>query len=113
MKDRRKAEPSSARLSDNGYLRLSSDLVPEDARKLNLKFVVTPLPEKKSLVLRMVTSGNGEHLAKRKAMWANDASNCPLVAVRSAMKFMGVKLPNGSKVYKVKRGSEGELVIKF
>jgi hypothetical protein len=113
MLDKRKAELSSARLSSNGYLRLSSDLVPADARKKKIKFVVTPLPEQKKLVLKIVSNGDSAHLATRKAMWANDAAHCPLVAIRSAMRFLGVKLPKGSTVYRVKQNKDGELVIKF
>lgn len=103
MSDKRIAKLSSALLSANGYLRLSSDLVPEDAKEMDLKFIVTPLPAQKQLVLRMVTNGTGEHLAKRKALYANEASRCPMVAVKSAMKFMGIKLPKKSVEFPVKK----------
>lgn len=102
MSDKRKARTSSALLSANGYLRLSSDLVPADAKETDLKFVLVPLPKKK-LELRMVTNGTDSHLAKRKALYSNSASRCPMVTVKSALKFMGIKLPEKSVEFPVRK----------
>lgn len=93
MSDKRVAKKNTALLSANGYLRLSSDLVPADAKKKDLKFVVTMQPKQRRLVLEMVENGTGKHLACRKALYANAASRCPLVTVKSALKFMGIRLP--------------------
>jgi hypothetical protein len=98
--DNRTAKKASALLSSTGYLRLSSDLVPE---KGSLAFILTPLPAEKRLVLRIVTDYVGVHMAKRKALYANGASRCPLVAVKSAMKFLGIQLPKKSKEFPVKK----------
>jgi hypothetical protein len=112
MSDKRTAKVASALLSASGYLRLSSDLVPPDAKEKDLKFIMTPLPVQRQLVLRIVSNGTGDHLAKRKALYANAASRCPLVAVKSAMKFMGIKLPKKSTEFPVKK-RKGVLTVQF
>ena len=112
--DKRKAKPMTARLSTTGYLRLSSDLVPENARDLNLKFVITPLPQTRTLLLRVVRGKNSNHHATRKAQYANRHSRCPVVTVKSALQFMGVPFPSRSTEYSVKiRLKDGSLVVKL
>jgi hypothetical protein len=101
MRDKRKARPFTARLSPNGYLRLSSDLIPEDAREKSLGFVVTPFPAEKRLELRIVGNGTGQFVAKRKALYSNEHAKCPQVTVKSALKFMGIRLPKKSKEFPV------------
>jgi len=110
--NRRKAKPNTARLSTTGYLRLSSDLVPVNARELDLKFVITPLPQTRTLLLRMVTNGTDNHHAKRKAQYANKASRCPLVTVKAALQFMGIPFPKKSVEYPVTKKKD-QLVIQF
>lgn len=110
--NKRKAKPMTARLSTTGYLRLSSDLVPGNARELDLKFVITPLPETRTLLLRMVTNGSDNHHAKRKAQYANKASRCPLITVKAALKFMGIPFPKVSVEYPVSRRKD-QLVVKL
>lgn len=112
MSDKRTAKKSSALLSSTGYLRLSSDLVPQDAKEMNLKFIVTPLPVQKQLVLRMVTNGTGDHLAKRNALYANAASRCPIVTVKSALRFMGIRLPKKSVEFPVRKRKD-TLTVQF
>ena len=113
MRDKRRAEPSSALLSSNGCLRLSSDLVPDDARKKKIEMVVAPLPGS-VLMLRQATSADRrEGLAIRRLMWANKAARCPMIAVRFAMKFLGVRIPKKSSLHKVRRGQNGKLFVKF
>jgi hypothetical protein len=112
--DNRTAKKASALLSSTGYLRLSSDLVPE---KGSLVFILTPLPAEKRLVLKIVTdpvtgSCYYDHKAKRKALYANGASRCPLVAVKSAMKFLGIQLPKKSKEFPVKKRGD-VLTVQF
>ena len=109
--DKRKAKKASARLSSNGYLRLSSDLVPETARNKELRFQLTPLPEKRTLVLRIVNNVEN-HLAKRKALYSNAKSICPIISVRAAMKFMGIKLPRKSRLFPVSK-QKNELLVQF
>jgi len=110
--DKRKAKRKTARLSTTGYLRLSSDLVPENARELNLKFVITPLPLTRTLLLKMVTGRNGNHHATRKAQYANRNSRCPVVTVKAALQFMGVPFPTRSMEYPV-RVKKNTLVVRF
>ena len=110
--DKRKAKPMTARLSTTGYLRLSSDLVPANAKQLDLKFAITPLPVERTLILKMVTNGAGAQ-AKRKAQYANRHSKCPLVTVKAALKFMGIPFPKKSREYPVKLLKDGELSVKF
>lgn len=112
MKDKRKARPMTARLSTTGYLRLSSDLVPENAREMDLSFVITPLPMERTLLLKPTTNGHGAH-AKRKAQYANRNSKCPVITVKSALQFMGIPFPKKSKEYPVKLLKDGELSVKF
>ncbi len=112
MSDKRTAKKASALLSSTGYLRLSSDLVPPDAKEKNLKFIVTPLPAQKQLVLRIVTNGSGDHLAKRNALYSNASSRCPLVTVKSAMRFMGIRLPKKSIEFPVTK-KKGTLTVQF
>jgi len=113
MENKRKARPRTALLSKNGYLRLSSDLFPRGYRKSRMKFVLTPLPPEKQLIIKVVTDGREKHLAKRKAMYSNNASLCPLVAVRSAIRFMGMRMPVKSQEYPVKKERNGDLVVQF
>jgi hypothetical protein len=113
MKDKRKAEDSSALLSKNGYLRLSSDLVPKDARKKKMEMVVAPLPNKTLLLREATSKDKKEGLAVRRLMWANKAAKCPMIAIRSALKFLGVKVPSESVHYEVDRRKNGELTVKF
>lgn len=112
MLDKRIAKRESALLSASGYLRLSSDLVPSDAKEKELKFIITPLPLQKQLVLRIVENGTGNHLAKRKALYANGASKCPMVSVKAAMKFLGIKLPKKSQQFSVKKKKD-VLTVQF
>jgi hypothetical protein len=110
--DRRKAKPMSARLSTTGYLRLSSDLVPVNARELDLKFVITPMPSDRTLVLKIVTNGTDGFHARRKAQYANRNSKCPVVTVKSALQFMGIPFPKKSTEYPVRKRKDC-LLIKF
>ena len=107
--DKRRAKKGTALLSRNGYIRISSDLLPSDARKKPLYFSIVVAVKKRALGLRMVRNKKGSHLALRKAMWPNDAARSPLVAIRSALKFIGVPLPRKkSAEYAVKK--EGNLL---
>jgi len=110
MSDNRTAKKSSALLSSSGYLRLSSDLVP--AKEKSFAFILTPLPEQRQLVLRIVAESANGHSARRQALYSNGASRCPLVAVKSAMKFMGIQLPKKSQEFPVKKRKD-VLTVQF
>lgn len=111
--DKRKAKPMTARLSTRGYLRLSSDLVPENSRELDLRFSITLMPLDRTLVLKIVTNGTDGHHATRKAQYANRHSKCPVVTVKSALQFMGIPYPKKkSKEVPVQKDKD-TLVVKF
>lgn len=112
MQDKRKARVATARLSSTGYLRLSSDLVPENAKEQNLKFIITPFPVEKRLQLRIVKNGTDDYMAKRKALYANDDSRCPLVSVKAALRFMGIQRPRKSREFPVKK-EKNILTVQF
>jgi hypothetical protein len=115
MSDNRTAKKASALLSSTGYLRLSSDLVPDRDGPIFI-FVVTPMPQEKKLKLRIIfidsVVRDDERLALRNALYANDSSKCPLVAVKSAMKFLGIQLPEKSKEFPVKKRGD-VLTVQF
>jgi hypothetical protein len=111
--DKRRAQKASARLSKSGYLRLSSDLVPPDARERGIKFIIIPSPQKRRLVLQVSNNGSDRQFLKRNALFANAASRCPVISVRSFLKFMAVPLPKKSVQYRVKKKKSGELEIQF
>lgn len=104
MSDRRTARRATARLSSGGYLRLSSDLVPSNAKDRDFSFVVVPLPPLRQLQLHLVEnySGGGDG-AHRKALYANLRSRCPLISVKAAMKFLGVGIPKTSREFPVRK----------
>jgi hypothetical protein len=108
--DNRTARKSSARLSSAGYLRLSSDLVPP--KEESFAFILTPLPEQRQLILRIVAITANGHSARRQALYANGASRCPLVAVKSAMKFLGIRLPKKSQEFPVRKRKD-VLTVQF
>jgi hypothetical protein len=110
MSDNRTARKSSARLSSTGYLRLSSDLVPP--KEKSFAFILTPLPEQRQLVLRIVSNHSRVHTATRRAQYANPASRCPLVTVKAAMQFMGIRLPKKSQEFPVRKRKD-VLTVQF
>jgi hypothetical protein len=111
--DKRKAQKSSARLSKEGKLRLSSDLVPVDAKQRGIKFIFVPSPEKRRLVLRVPGNGSDKNYLIRSGLFSNAASRCPLFSVKSMLKFMALPLPKKSVQYRVRKRRNGEMEIQF
>lgn len=105
--------PQSAVLSKNGYLRLSSDLLPVDVDKRKISFLLTSFPDKKELALRPVENGASGPGLKRKAIFSNKTASSPQISVRISLKNMGVLLPKKSVEYTVKKQKDGTLRVKF
>lgn len=114
--NKRKARKATALLSKNGYLRISSDMIPDEQRKKKFWVALTPLPREKQLLLKILKNraSGGKYLAIRKAMYSNEDSLCPLIAACSAIRYVGVELPKKkSREYKVRRRGKGNLRVQF
>jgi len=115
MLDKRKAKMRTAKLFKTGYLRLSSDLIPE--KKLGKKFLVEVMvfPEKKELQLHLITEGKPKpDVPVRRASYSNGKSKCPIISIKAALGFMQIPKPKKALEFPVVVGApETWLVIQF
>lgn len=107
-----KATSNTVMLTKNGSLRISSDLLPEITDK-NLSYFVVGYPTEKKLELRPANGDSKENLLKRRASFSNGGARSPLVAVRQALRNIGVPLPKKALLCKVDRKRDGTLTIQF
>jgi hypothetical protein len=105
--------PRSALLSKSGYLRLSADLLPGVQKGKHISFFLTSFPATRRIELKPAHNGATGPWTKRKALFSNRSSKSPLVSIKVALRFIGMRLPTHSVEYKVKKKKDGTLVVQF
>lgn len=113
-KNKIKMTSDSASLSKGGYLRLSSDLLPQEwgQSKVDRNFFLLADPVEKTIELRPA-NGEKSWLPVRRATFSNDFCKSPRVALREVLGLIGVPLPKKSMECKVEKLPDGKLVVQF